>query len=93
MVKLRQPITAGIDEENVSMATISPNPSSGLFHIHLPAPTDALLTVTDMVGREVRRERVNSTSVALDLSDQARGCYLLTLRTEHDVRSQRLLLE
>lgn len=93
VVKLRQPITAGVQEHSAEAVTIVPNPSNGRFRVDLSAPADGWVAITDMVGREVRRERVTGPTCTVDLSDQARGCYLLTLRLEQGTHTQRIMLQ
>jgi hypothetical protein len=64
--------------------TVSPNPSSGMFTIQLNgasmAANPGTVTVSDMTGRQVKNFSFsNSSSLQLDLSEQANGIYFVSV--------------
>ncbi len=73
---------------------MSPNPTSGLFLIRMENVSDhGTVQVHDVLGREVVTDQVKSASHQLDLSDQPKGFYLVTLQTDRGISTQRLVLE
>lgn len=74
--------------------SLGPNPAHDHVRVELPA-TDGgtLLTLTDVTGREVRREQLNGTTATIDVSGEARGLYVLRLRSKEGLRSRNLVLQ
>lgn len=64
--------------------TLMPNPVHGATLVQLPAAMPGALILTDVLGRVVKTQQVNSpalTSVPLDLSGLVPGAYLLRTST------------
>lgn len=64
--------------------TLHPNPAHGVITVRLPAAGATGFTVTDVVGRVVKKQQVislSSTEVQLDLTDLIPGAYLLRTST------------
>jgi hypothetical protein len=72
--------TTGIHAVDANTFSLSPNPTRGLVRIQ---SEDAVkeLVVFDSVGKEVKREQVNATDKAVDLSGLKQGIYLIRLTT------------
>ena len=84
----------GVDELGTNTFTIAPNPAHALLRIGLSAPmNNARITLSNALGAEVLQERMSGLSATLDLSDLPRGLYLLTLRSDKGVSSQRVMLD
>ena len=73
---------------------VSPNPTHGTVVLTLEqAAEGAELTLCDLGGRELRRERVSGTSYTLDIATLPAGVYFLKLTTPQGVATRRLLVE
>ena len=73
---------------------VSPNPTHGTVVLTLEqAAEGAELTLCDLGGRELRRERVSGTSYTLDVATLPAGVYFLKLTTPQGVATRRLLVE
>jgi hypothetical protein len=74
--------------------TIYPNPTSGLFNIHLPvSQAGAIITLTDVSGRVVKVVNVlsNTTVVQVTLSDVPAGSYLVKVEADGVVYHDKIL--
>lgn len=72
---------------------ISPNPSNGLVQLDLTeAVSNAAITVTDMLGRELLRERMNGTRHMLDLDPLPTGSYIVGLSSAKGNWRERIVL-
>ncbi len=84
-------------EEPVDLSNqikVFPNPSSGIFNVQLyTGAQDFTWTVHDMSGRLVWSEKGSSHSTLIDLSDQAKGVYVLHFSNGTEVGTQRLVVE
>lgn len=72
----------GLEEYNKTIADIYPNPTSGEFTINLKnASTSGVgFTLTTLEGKVIQQEqKVSSTTVVMDLSEQPKGVYLLKI--------------
>ncbi len=72
--------------------TIFPNPSNGYFNIHCPS-TKGELTIYDLNGKRVLLAKINSLKTPIDLSTRAKGAYIVELKSNDKVSSQKLILE
>lgn len=80
------------------MADIFPNPSTGTFTVNLPMyenEADVELTVTDLTGRTVQQNTVTTTGgpVAVDLSGEPKGVYLLSVIRNGQKEVHQLVVE
>lgn len=74
---------------------VFPNPTSGHIQLQwqLKKPIKATIEVLDMQGRVVYRKNSLQTSMAIDLSNQARGVYMVRLRTEEGQSVKKIVLK
>ncbi|WP_201981789.1 T9SS type A sorting domain-containing protein [Hymenobacter rubidus] len=80
---------------------VYPNPSaSGIFTVDLGSSlkAGAQLTVTDALGRQVKSQVLNATTVGakkfnLDLSGEKTGIYTLQIRTDNGIATQKVVIE
>ena len=70
-----------IEDLSGNKIAIYPNPTSGEFTINLKnAPTqEANFTLTTLDGKIIKQEKVNNTTVVMDLSDYPKGIYVLKM--------------
>lgn len=72
--------------------SISPNPTTEVVRLDLSAAfVGAELRVTDATGRVVFTNRAGSISQLIDLSALPKGVYLITLRSQEDTWSARVI--
>jgi hypothetical protein len=89
--------TLGIGEVGAEVAfSVSPNPAHGVVQVTFgePPAEDAVMTLVDLGGREVRRTAVpaGSRTAAFDTGDCPAGAYLLKLVTPQGVATRRLVV-
>lgn len=81
----------GINENTLANVNIYPNPSTGLLNVSgLEANAD--ITVTNAQGQVVFRGQVNNNG-SIDLSNQAKGIYLIKLVSEDAMRMTKVILK
>ena len=71
--------TVGIDESRLTnKANIFPVPSQGLLNINASSKISSYV-VTDLQGKEIRSQKVNTENFAIDIQDVQNGTYILKL--------------
>lgn len=81
------------DETAIQQFTLFPNPTQGVTHLNFTrsqANQEIYVEVTSMSGVSVWKEKIGQTTtsevhLSLDLTEKAKGIYLLTLRSKHNV--------
>jgi hypothetical protein len=76
------------EEENVF--SVYPNPSSGIFNIHLRGY--AVYSVTDITGNRIASGTLSDSMNAIDLSESGRGLYLLMIRKDDGLSLVKLIV-
>ncbi len=69
---------------------IYPNPSNGRFTVELSAD-NALITVTDLLGREILKKHATQKTVDLQIDDNS-GVYMVYISTKQGIIAQRLII-
>lgn len=88
----------GINSQDLtSYIHIYPNPSSGVFNVNFKyiVGDDVEISITNLVGQEVHREKFNDSSSSvytLDLSSQPEGFYLASIKSNHGSLSKKLTI-
>lgn len=88
----------GMDElDGANKFSVFPNPSNGLFSVNYNSAVTKLLQVevVDVLGNKVFSQNVNEVNrnlFQIDLSNQAKGVYLIRLKTEKSYVSKRVVL-
>lgn len=86
-------IIIGVDDQEPEGMTVFPNPTEGIVNLRFTGPTDAVLTLTDMTGRDVLTSAVRGQSTfSLDLGHLPSGMYVLRTTTADAVMIQRIIL-
>ena len=73
--------------------SIIPNPSSGQFNITVDNNEEKTFRVFDVTGRLIRERKTNDQSLALDLSHESKGVYILQIETLSGKAVQKLVLK
>ena len=83
----------GLEEYNKAEVSIYPNPTSGLITVSLKnAPTHgANFTLTTLEGKIIKQEKVNNTTVVMDLSDYPKGIYVLKIEDTQSVNVYKII--
>lgn len=88
-------VITGLNENNLEKKNLVlyPNPTSGEFTINLKnvSTSGVGLTLTTLEGKVIKQERVNNTTVVMDLSDQPKGIYLLKMEDAQSVNVYKVI--
>jgi len=79
------------DESTGEAIDLYPNPARDVVYIHLPAKTEAQVTIKDLSGKTVLSRTVDGPA-ELDISALVRGTYLVEIRTSRTSRIQKLIV-
>lgn len=81
-------------EEVASDITVYPNPTTGQFVITLPSREAAQVMITNISGQVVYSNSVeNTTKLNIDMSQNAKGIYLVQVISGHDTFRSKLTIE
>lgn len=88
------PSTVGItDSRLVDMISISPNPSSGSFTIHLNEQLKRCeVKIINSLGEVVFIENLDENSVEMNLSNLSQGIYLAAITTSYGTVNKRIVI-
>jgi hypothetical protein len=88
-------VAAGISSaKNNNNFNIYPNPTSGAFKITFATPSDdRMVIVQNMIGEVVFKGAVSNLENAIDLSSIAKGVYLINIRENNVVITEKLTIQ
>jgi hypothetical protein len=87
-------ISFNFQENATSSFTVVPNPSSSYFTLFLVTEmTDAMLTITDAIGKIIATEKINGYSITNIGQELSKGAYILTLTSSVSSESQLIIKE
>lgn len=88
LILTNQPL--GVNENTLASDSISvyPNPTKGLVSVDSASAVKSI-TVYDTTGKQVSASKTNS----VDLSNQAKGVYLVQVQTENGLTSKKIVVE
>ena len=82
-----------LENDFAPIISIFPNPSNGHFSLELsPNLTRKRLTVTDAIGREIMRMKIEETSFDMELKVAA-GVYFLNFSTDDGIISKKIVIQ
>lgn len=73
--------------------TLAPNPACGKVTVTMPSSSDAIVILTDMMGRTVMSQRMSGQSITLDTSALPRGSYIVAVVSDEGRSVKKLLLK
>ena len=77
----------------LSSIAIYPNPSSNIFNVKLVQSADVSYQITDITGKKIIGNKVNNTShFTINMDHLSTGIYLLTLNSEGNRTTKKLIL-
>ncbi|PCJ25706.1 MAG: hypothetical protein COA97_07455 [Flavobacteriales bacterium] len=84
----------GIKENTLSNneVTLYPNPTSGVVAIRITGVKEFDYTVIDIVGNLVTTKSVNGSNAVIDLTNNAKGVYFITVNTEKGSVTKKVML-
>jgi hypothetical protein len=88
-------LNVGVHEiSNASLLSAFPNPTNGLFTVNVKGVSNAVITVNNILGSEVKRILVSGNPVytQVDLSDFPDGVYYIKLKSEGIEKSQKIIV-
>lgn len=83
-----------IDELTLSENSVSvyPNPTNGILEIRLTDVNEFNYTIIDVLGNVVASNDVTGNNVSLDLTNNARGVYFISLNTDKGSITKKVML-
>lgn len=85
--------TTGIEDKKIQhFISVSPNPSPGIFMIR----SDEVISgveIINMLGDLVYSSKNNSESIALDLSNEAKGTYFVRIYSKNETTVKKVVLQ
>jgi hypothetical protein len=85
-------VCTGLDQAQSLSSTVFPNPSQGRVHVQFSQGLDSQWQLLDAAGRVLRSGQVQGTVLDLDLSDLAKGLYLLQGRQGSSIWQHKIIL-
>ena len=82
--------------ENDGKVQVFPNPSSAVFKIEFYSENETEISVTNILGKQVYLQRTHSFGQfndLIDLSEQAKGIYNLTITSSNRISKRKLILQ
>ncbi len=87
-------IGAGINNSEIEVLEIFPNPGTGIFYINVPTMMEWNIEVTDLLGKTVYSKNIsNSNMYALDLTGYSKGVYDIRLRNGRNTLFGKVILQ
>jgi PKD repeat protein len=83
---------AGIQENSVSVNSVFPNPANDLLEVTLSQLVNGNIMITDMTGREVYQEKINTSNVKVNVSTLPVGFYNLSIVSETKTLHSKILI-
>lgn len=84
----------GIDDHTTSIATnVYPNPTNGRFTIHCETADIQSVSIYDVSGKMILRERINDAQGEIDLSGKSKGIYFLKIETNQGTSNQKIIIQ
>ena len=84
----------GVEENTLADSDVRlyPNPTNGVIQINIANVTDFDYNVIDVVGNAVTNMHVNGNNTVIDLSNNAKGVYFVTIDTENGSITKKVML-
>ena len=86
-------ICTGVNENVASNFTIYPNPTNGWITVKIAANDKGAIEVTNLQGKVIYKNTLNSNTQNIDLSANAKGIYFVTVTTTNGVETQKMVIQ
>jgi hypothetical protein len=90
---------ARLENEELTKVELSPNPSRGIFNVRFEVPRNNTIdiTISNYLGKVVYSEQFNTEEdmfkKSIDISSNANGIYLLTIKTNTGLINKRVVIQ
>jgi hypothetical protein len=84
-------VCTGINEASTIGFSIYPNPSNGTFTLR--ANENGTIEVTNLQGKVVYKNSLNKTAQVIDLTENAKGVYFVSITTAKGVEVQKIVIQ
>jgi len=82
----------GIDESELNLFSISPNPSNGLFNIEMNSSDKAsTVSVQNVLGKEILTSEINDGKFQVNIINEANGVYFITINNQSNSSTLRVI--
>jgi PKD repeat protein len=86
-------LSTGINSAATAELSILPNPSKdGIFSLSLPNSEKASVVVYNLVGAKIKSFETTVNTTVIDLSKEVNGSYFISIRTENDLITRRIII-
>ena len=84
-----------VPQNNEPYFAVYPNPATGRFRIYTGTKDNRgrYFRIMDMTGRIVYSGNLEQKETLIDISDQAKGFYMVTIITEKGKKTEKLVLQ
>ena len=86
-------VCTGVNENVASNFTIYPNPTDGWITVKIAANDKGEIEVTNIQGKVIYKNTLNSNAQNIDLSANAKGVYFVTVTTTNGVEIQKMVIQ
>lgn len=86
-------VCTGVNESVASHFTIYPNPTNGWITVKTAANDKGAIEVTNLQGKVIYKNTLNSNTQNIDLSANAKGVYFVTVTTTNGVEVQKMVIQ
>ncbi len=84
----------GLSEQQPgSLLSLYPNPTNGRISCRMQNNALGNYVITDVTGQEVQKGNIGNTSPVIDLAAQASGLYFITIKTDKQQWTQKIVLD
>ncbi|NDH07229.1 T9SS C-terminal target domain-containing protein [bacterium] len=86
--------TSAVNNNDAVSYTMYPNPAKDVVNIKMDMLVgSAELTITDIVGKQVRKQALSLGSNEIDITNLAKGLYTVNITTKDGKKVQKLVVE
>jgi len=85
--------TTSLHENKTNILNIYPNPSTGLLNINQSSNDIYNLSITNIIGQVVYKDIINNVKNIIDLSHIDKGVYLVEIKDNRTIFTERLIIE
>ena len=90
----REVVSNSIEAEELQNVSMYPNPTEGLLTVELEKEVvDGQIDIFNSLGAKVRSTQFMGKQTQVDLSELAKGMYIVTLKAENKTKSERIMIQ
>ncbi len=85
--------TTSLHENKTNILNVYPNPSTGLLNINQSSNDIYTISITNIIGQVVYKDIINNVKNIIDLSHIDKGVYLVEIKDNRTIFTERLIIE